>query len=163
MSEISHPFNVQHITLTNMKFYKKKITYIDINRSTGKESITWSWALPFSSGRGVNSIGLPWDLNCEELCDLFCLAFLTDFRENPSTLSTDGGVVGAEDISLLKRKRHHKHIPKVEAYMWITQTLRFPYTIFMKMRLRDEGSKKNHFRKVVMFNGETWKFGEKQK
>ena len=94
---------------------KKTPLYIDIKRSIEKDSITWSWTLPFSRGRGVNSIGLPWDLNCEELCDLFCLAFLTDFRENPSTLSTDGGVVGAEDISLLKRKRYHKHIPKAEA------------------------------------------------
>lgn len=31
------------------------------------------------------------------------MAFLTDFRENPSTLSTDGGEVAAEDIAL---KRH---------------------------------------------------------
>lgn len=29
------------------------------------------------------------------------MAFLTDFRENPSTLSTDGDVVAAEDIALL--------------------------------------------------------------
>lgn len=46
-------------------------------------------------------MGLPWERNWDELCDRFCLAFLTDFRENPSTLSTDGDVVAAEDIALL--------------------------------------------------------------
>lgn len=56
--------------------------------------------MSFSSGRGVNSIGSPQDLNCEELCD-FCLAFLTDFRENPSTECTHGGIVGAEGISII--------------------------------------------------------------
>lgn len=117
MSEISHP-SLQCATQNANKYQiLQKGTYRYKKRSTEGESITWSWALPFRSGRGVNSIGLPWDLNCEELCDLFCLAFLTDFRENPSTLSTDGGVVGAEDISLLKRKKYHKHISKVEEYM----------------------------------------------
>ncbi|TNN59377.1 hypothetical protein EYF80_030392 [Liparis tanakae] len=54
-------------------------------------------------GKGVSSMGLPWERNWDELCDRFCLAFLTDFRENPSTLSTDGDVVAAEDIALLGR------------------------------------------------------------
>lgn len=35
------------------------------------------------------------------------MAFLTDFRENPSTLSTDGDVVAAEDIALLGENTHH--------------------------------------------------------
>lgn len=61
-------------------------------------------SIPFSRGSGVSSMGLPWDRNWEELCERFCLAFLTDFRENPSTLSTDGGVVAAEDIALLGRE-----------------------------------------------------------
>lgn len=34
------------------------------------------------------------------------MAFLTDFRENPSTLSTDGDVVAAEDIALLGENTH---------------------------------------------------------
>lgn len=60
---------------------------------------------PLSRGRGVSSIGLPWERNCEELWERFCLAFRTDFRENPSTLSTDGGVVAAEDIALEKESK----------------------------------------------------------
>lgn len=58
--------------------------------------------LPLSRGKGVSSIGLPWERNWDELCDRFCLAFLTDFRENPSTLSTEGAVVAAEDIALVR-------------------------------------------------------------
>lgn len=71
---------------------------------------------PLSRGRGVSSIGLPWERNCEELWERFCLAFRTDFRENPSTLSTDGGVVDAEDIALEKEnevcKTTHQHCNK---------------------------------------------------
>ncbi len=63
---------------------------------------------PLSRGRGVSSIGLPWERNCEELWERFCLAFRTDFRENPSTLSTDGGVVAAEDIALEKENEVYK-------------------------------------------------------
>lgn len=65
---------------------------------------------PLSRGRGVSSIGLPWERNCEELWERFCLAFRTDFRENPSTLSTDGGVVAAEDIALEKRQRSMRQV-----------------------------------------------------
>lgn len=106
----SHPSNVQQ----NLNTYEtlQKWNYTQIQTDPLQTASPWSGTLPLSSGRGVSSIGLPWDLNCEELCDLFCLAFLTDFRENPSTLSTDGGVVGAEDISLLKRKRCHQQAPK---------------------------------------------------
>ena len=156
--KVSHSFILQQRILTNMELTKRKL-YIDIKRSTEKESITWSWALPFSSGRGVNSIGLPWDLNCEELCDLFCLAFLTDFRENPSTLSTDGGVVGAEDISLLKRKKYHPHTPKVEANKWVTQILKFPHTFFENGNMGKRKQRKST--NSSMFNGKAEKLGGK--
>lgn len=56
--------------------------------------------MSFSSSRGVNLIGSPWDLNCEEPRD-FCLAFMADFRENPSTECTYGGIVGAEGIAII--------------------------------------------------------------
>lgn len=49
-------------------------------------------------------MGLSWDLNWDELCDRLCLAFRTDFLEKPSTLSTDGGAVAAEDIALKQRR-----------------------------------------------------------
>ena len=162
ISTYRKPPSLQFATWNFNKYgtLQKRKLYTDTKRSIEKESITWSWALPFSSGRGVNSIGLPWDLNCEELCDLFCLAFLTDFRENPSTLSTDGGVVGAEDISLLKRKKYHQHIPEEEAYKWVTQILKFPYTIFengnMFKRKQIKSIKSSH-----MFNGKTEKLGGK--
>lgn len=151
-------FNLQHRILTNMELTKRKL-YTDIKKMNWKGIHTWSWALPFSSGRGVNSIGLPWDLNCEELCDLFCLAFLTDFRENPSTLSTDGGVVGAEDISLLKRKKYHPHTPKVEANKCVTQILKFSHTFFENGNMG--GKKLIKSINSSIFNGKTEKLGGK--
>lgn len=62
-------------------------------------------SIPFSSGSCTSSMGFSWDLNWDELCARFCLAFRTDFLEKPSTLSTEGGVVAAEDIALKHRRK----------------------------------------------------------
>ena len=76
----------------------------------GRRSEVRGQGLPVSRGSGVSSMGLPCERNWDELWDRFCLAFLTDFRENPSTLSTDGDVVAAEDIALWGDRGHRSNI-----------------------------------------------------
>lgn len=83
------------LIIINLSYLPIQATNPNTHTNTNTSAV-----LPFSSGKGVSSMGLPWERNWDELCDRFCLAFLTDFRENPSTLSTDGDVVAAEDIAL---------------------------------------------------------------